>query len=64
MSEIPDLVLAPGELALYGKRAYAGTKDGLIELLLVQPAGKRPMSAVDYMRGLRIGENGRSPFFF
>lgn len=59
-----DLGLRPGELALSGKKAYAGTQDGAIELVLVQPAGKRPMAAVDYLRGLRIGENGRSPFFF
>jgi len=59
-----DLGLRPGELVLSGKKAYAGTHDGAIELVLVQPAGKRPMAAVDYLRGLRIGENGRSPFFF
>lgn len=63
-TEWSDPELSPGQLFLYGKRAYAGTKDGAIELLLVQPAGKRPMPAVDYLRGLRIGENGRNPFFF
>ncbi len=54
--------LAPGELAIVSKKAYAGTGDGVIELLEVQPAGKRPMAAVDYLRGMRIGENGRKPF--
>ena len=53
--------LDPGQLAIIGKKAYAGTGDGLIELIEVQPAGKRPMQAVDYLRGLRISENGRQP---
>lgn len=55
--------LQPGELALVGKKAYAGTGDGAIELVQLQAAGKRPMAAPDYLRGLRIGENGRAPYF-
>lgn len=52
--------LAPGQLALSGKYAYAGTGDGSLRLLCVQPAGKRPMDAADWLRGLRPGENGRN----
>ena len=55
--------LLPGQLALINGHAYAGTTDGAIELVTVQPAGKRPMNAADFLRGLRIGENGRKPFF-
>jgi methionyl-tRNA formyltransferase len=43
--------LAPGELALDGRRLLAGTASDPIELLVVQPAGKKPMSAVDWWRG-------------
>ena len=54
--------LAPGELLLHGKKAYVGCGDGeSLQLIEVQPAGKRPMSAPDYLRGLRIGENERNP---
>ena len=59
-----ELDIRPGQLVLSGKHAYAGTADGALELVTVQPAGKRPMPAVDYLRGLRIGENRRAPFFF
>ncbi len=56
------LKLKPGELALCGKRAYAGTGDGkVLELVTVQPAGKKPMGGADFLRGLRIAERGLSP---
>ncbi len=55
--------LSEGQLVLDHGHAYAGTSDGAIELITVQPAGKRPMDAADFLRGLRIGENGRQPFF-
>lgn len=58
----PVAGLLPGELALINGHALAGTGDGAIELLTVQPAGKRPMNAADFLRGLRISENGRKPF--
>ena len=59
----PDagLSLLPGELTIAGKKAYVGCGDEAIELLEVQPAGKRAMAAVDYLRGLRPDEKGRLP---
>jgi methionyl-tRNA formyltransferase len=42
---------APGELAASDGRVLLGARDGALELLEVQPAGKRPMSAADYARG-------------
>jgi methionyl-tRNA formyltransferase len=47
-----DPALAPGELRLQGGRALAGTGSTPIELRIVQPAGRRPMAAADWMRGL------------
>ncbi len=35
-------------------RLYAECADGALELTRVQPAGKRPMSGSDFLRGLRI----------
>lgn len=56
--------LKPGELAICGKRAYAGTGHATpIELVTVQPAGKRPMSAPDFLRGLRLEEKHLKAFF-
>ncbi len=43
--------LAAGELAAADGRLLFGTADGSLELLEVQPAGKRPMAAVSYLRG-------------
>ena len=45
--------LAPGSFELRGGRLLAGTGSVPIELVTVQPAGKRPMSGVDWWRGRR-----------
>ena len=58
----PDHALAPGKLILAGKKAFVGTGDGLsLELVSVQPAGKKAMSGADFLRGLRIDERGLAP---
>lgn len=46
--------LPPGEIRRDGGRVVAGTATVPLELLEVQPAGKRPMSAVDWWRGLGV----------
>lgn len=57
-----NCALAPGELKLEGKKVLVGCGDAsALELIEVQPAGKRAMAAADWMRGLRPGENGRCP---
>jgi methionyl-tRNA formyltransferase len=43
--------LAPGELAEREGGLVYGAADGALELLEVQPAGKRPMDAASYLRG-------------
>ena len=45
--------LAPGALALHGKRVIAGTGSEPIALETVQPAGKGAMRAADWWRGRR-----------
>jgi methionyl-tRNA formyltransferase len=47
--------LAPGEFALVGRGLTVGTSTHPIELLSVQPAGKKPMSAADWWRGRTAG---------
>ncbi|MEU7153726.1 methionyl-tRNA formyltransferase [Streptomyces sp. NPDC039022] len=57
---VPDRTdLAPGELAVTKKAVYAGTGSHAVELLWVQPQGKKPMRGADWARGVRIGEGER-----
>jgi methionyl-tRNA formyltransferase len=44
---------APGELATDGEVPVLGCASGALELLVVQPPGKRPMGGADYLRGHR-----------
>ena len=43
--------VAEGELSASGERLLLGTADGALELLEVQPPGKRAMATADYLRG-------------
>ncbi len=47
--------LAPGRIELDGRRVLVGTATESIELVTVQPAGKKPMPAADWWRGRRRG---------
>ncbi|MEV7418914.1 methionyl-tRNA formyltransferase [Streptomyces sp. NPDC089919] len=52
---VPDRTdLAPGELAPAKNNVYVGTGSHAVELLWVQPQGKKPMKAADWARGVRI----------
>ncbi|MCK1797804.1 methionyl-tRNA formyltransferase [Streptomyces sp. XM4193] len=46
--------LAPGELAVGKHTVHVGTGSHAVELLWVQPQGKRPMKAADWARGARL----------
>ncbi|MFJ7069004.1 methionyl-tRNA formyltransferase [Streptomyces sp. NPDC101115] len=57
---VPDRTdLAPGELAAGKNNVYAGTGSHAVELLWVQPQGKKPMKAADWARGVRIAPGER-----
>lgn len=43
--------LEPGHVALRGRAVHVGTADDPLELLTVQPSGKRAMPAIDWWRG-------------
>ncbi|NLU70669.1 methionyl-tRNA formyltransferase [Streptomyces sp. HNM0574] len=45
--------LAPGELLIGKNSVHAGTASHAVELLWVQPQGKKPMKAADWARGVR-----------
>ncbi|MFC7307665.1 methionyl-tRNA formyltransferase [Streptomyces monticola] len=54
-SPVPDRTdLAPGALAAGKNNVYVGTGSHAIELLWVQPQGKKPMRGADWARGVRI----------
>ncbi|MFI8087022.1 methionyl-tRNA formyltransferase [Streptomyces sp. NPDC086080] len=46
--------LAPGQLSAGKNNVYVGTASYAVELLWVQPQGKKPMRAADWARGVRI----------
>ncbi|MEU5808337.1 MULTISPECIES: methionyl-tRNA formyltransferase [unclassified Streptomyces] len=52
---VPDRTdLAPGALAPAKNNVYVGTGSHAVELLWVQPQGKKPMRGADWARGVRI----------
>ncbi|MFE2879864.1 methionyl-tRNA formyltransferase [Streptomyces roseus] len=51
--------LAPGELAPAKNNLYVGTGSHAVELLWVQPQGKKPMRGADWARGVRIAPGER-----
>ncbi|MEU7700320.1 methionyl-tRNA formyltransferase [Streptomyces sp. NPDC015492] len=60
VAPLPDRTeLAPGQLAVGKNNVYAGTGSYAVELLWVQPQGKKPMKAADWARGVRIAEGER-----
>jgi methionyl-tRNA formyltransferase len=52
IDEVADL-LGPGAVTLSGKRVLVGAGDGALQLVTIQPPGKRPMLATDWWRGQR-----------
>ncbi|MEU8521997.1 methionyl-tRNA formyltransferase [Streptomyces sp. NBC_01216] len=57
---VPDRTdLAPGELAAGKNNVFVGTGSYAVELLWVQPQGKKPMRAADWARGVRIAPGER-----
>lgn len=55
----PGRLAEPGTLVARPEGPAVVTGDGLLVLLEVQPAGKRPMSAADFVRGARGWQGSR-----
>ncbi len=47
--------LSPGEISATKRLVHVGTVSGAVSLGEVQPQGKKPMSAADWARGVRLG---------
>ncbi|MFD3541857.1 methionyl-tRNA formyltransferase [Streptomyces sp. NPDC058662] len=57
---VPDRTeLEPGTLAPAKNNVYVGTGSHAVELLWVQPQGKKPMRGADWARGVRIAPGER-----
>jgi methionyl-tRNA formyltransferase len=52
-AQVTETRVPAGQLDLDGPRPVLGCADGGLELIAVQPPGKRPMGAEDYLRGRR-----------
>jgi methionyl-tRNA formyltransferase len=50
-SESGSDAVAQGELRAVDGRAYLGSSQGVLELIEVQPPGRRPMAVADFLRG-------------
>ncbi|MFF1557460.1 methionyl-tRNA formyltransferase [Streptomyces sp. NPDC058279] len=60
VAPLPDHTeLAPGVLAPAKNNVYVGTGSHAVELLWVQPQGKKPMKGADWARGVRIAPGER-----
>jgi methionyl-tRNA formyltransferase len=53
------LAAEPGAILEAGPRLLVAADDGAIEVLELQPAGKRGMSAAEFLRGNRVGVGDR-----
>lgn len=54
--------LQPGQLCLKERKVLCGCGSSAVELVTVQPAGKRAMDALAWFNGLRAGSNSRCPW--
>lgn len=52
--------LAPGQLQVQRRHVLVGTGSGAVALGTVQPPGKKPMHATDWVRGARLDETARA----
>lgn len=53
---LSDSSLKPGEISIIGKRLLVGTGDGALEILSLQPAGKKRMDASAFLLGYTVTE--------
>jgi methionyl-tRNA formyltransferase len=54
-----ELASASGDVVEASNRLLVSTGNGILEILEVQPAGKRAMSAADFLRGNRVSVGDR-----
>ena len=56
--------LSPGEFYASGSSIFVRCKDVCLEILELQPEGKRPMLPREFVNGMKQGDNDDSVFQF
>lgn len=46
--------VTPGEVTVSGNHLFVSSGDGVIEILRLQPSGKKPMTAAEFLRGAHL----------
>ena len=52
-----NLSLTAGEVKIVGQKFFVGTGDGTLEILEIQAPNAKKLSAADFLRGNKVGEN-------
>ena len=60
-ARVADADLPPRDLSAIDGRLVLGCAEGTLELVRVKPAGKRAMSATDFLRGHQVPKRAVSP---
>jgi len=53
-TSLADMMLSPGEFATTKKQIFVGTGEGTLEILEIQPEGKKRMKADEFLRGYKL----------
>lgn len=53
-TSLADMMLSPGEFATTKKQIFVGTGEGTLEILEIQPEGKKRMTADEFLRGYKL----------
>jgi len=59
LATVGELAAATGEVMSVSSCLLVSTGDGVLEILELQPAGKRPMSAAEFLRGYHVATGDR-----
>lgn len=52
-----DLSLAPAQIKIIGQKFFTGTGDGALEILELQAPNSKKLTAADFLRGHKVGDN-------
>ena len=52
-----DLSLAPAQIKIVGQKFFVGTGDGALEILELQAPNSKKLTAADFLRGHKVGDN-------
>ena len=56
-TKLAEEKLSAGEIKIVGEKFFVGTSDGSLEILEIQAPNSKKLSAADFLRGNKVGEN-------